>query len=476
MIDFTIVVDWISMSIPFLVLFGFVWAPKSWTPGELVTAASMNTNIRDHLNEAIRVQTVSDTGTEDDFAIDGPFAWLRCTNSAALTITGALLDSGNIDGTKIIIEATDATVTLLHQDAGSVAGNRFITQDEHMLVIIMGQRAQLIYDATTTRWRAAHSTTGDVTSASVGPNLLGNPDFLIWPAGDAAAPAYWAIVGGGDATLARDTGETVHGHFGLELTWVGASTTVAQHIFNTGDFPGATWEGKHFSIVCRAKATTINQARIEINDGVATTVSDFHTGGGDFELLAVTHEISPSATQIRVGMTMAVTGNVIIFDFPTAVEGLIQPDGPRPCPSSTGTLGFLLPGDPVLTGTSLIIYSNPRPFFVNHVQVQALSAVSGTDLVIDVNHWDGAALQSIFGGAKIILAQASSHQRQGKVPDGTYRYRCFAAAFGSARVADGEVSVDIDTAPTGGKNPLVELRGIQYQRPYESLLDFDHVE
>jgi hypothetical protein len=337
-------------------------------------------------------------------------------------------------------------------------------------------RAQLIYDSTASRWRAAHSSSGAIERTFLGPNLLGNPDFLIWPAGDAAVPSYWAIISG-DAAVARDTGETVCGHFALELTWGTSATIVGQQLFTTGDFPGATWEGKHFALVCRVKASTASQARVAINDGVGvSSFSDYHSGGGAFEFLKVTHEIQSSATKLRIDLHMDITGGVVFFDFPTAVAGLIVPNGPRPCPTNKGTLGNTFAGDPVLTGTSLWIYSHPRPFFIDHVQVQCLSAVSATDLVIDVNHWDGSALQSMFGGTKIVLAQASSHQRQGKVPDGTYRYRCFAAAFGSARVADGELSIDIDTAPTGGKNPAVLCRGLVYVRPYESLLDFDHVE
>lgn len=143
-------IDWWWLLLP---LISFVWAPKTWTPGELVSAASLNTNIRDHLNENLRTQATTDTGTEDDFAIDGPFAYLKCNNATALTISGLLIDSGNVDGAKIIIEALNSTVTLKNQDAGSATSNRIITATGGDLLIATPERLLLIYDGTASRWR-----------------------------------------------------------------------------------------------------------------------------------------------------------------------------------------------------------------------------------------------------------------------------------------------------------------------------------
>lgn len=107
-----------------LFLVGFIWAPKTWTPGELVSAASMNTNIRDHLNEMLRTQSTSLTGTQDDLDLDGPFTNLRCANASALVVTGALVDGGNLDGARVIVEAQSSSVTLKHEDSGSTSSNR----------------------------------------------------------------------------------------------------------------------------------------------------------------------------------------------------------------------------------------------------------------------------------------------------------------------------------------------------------------
>lgn len=144
-------IDWWWLLLPVV---AFVWAPKTYTPGELMTAATMNTNLRDHLNEFLRAQATALTGSQNNLALDGPFAYLKCNNASALTITGALIDGGNVDGAKIIIEPHNWTVTLKHQDANSTTSSRIITPNGGDLVIWFNERALLIYDGTAERWRA----------------------------------------------------------------------------------------------------------------------------------------------------------------------------------------------------------------------------------------------------------------------------------------------------------------------------------
>lgn len=149
---------------PFVALLGFVWAPKTWTPGELVSAAAMNTNIRDHLNESLRVQTTALTGTQNNFALEGPFAYLQCTNASALTITGALVDSGNVNGARIFIEAIGKKLTFRHQSTGSTTTNRFITPNGGDFIVSAFERALAIYDGANERWRITRAGTNAIAT------------------------------------------------------------------------------------------------------------------------------------------------------------------------------------------------------------------------------------------------------------------------------------------------------------------------
>ena len=88
-------------------------------------------------------------------ALDGPFTYLKCNNATALTITGALIDSGNIDGARVIVEAVNAEVNLLHQHGGSTTSNRFIGTQATTITLVAYARALMIYDGTTARWRVS---------------------------------------------------------------------------------------------------------------------------------------------------------------------------------------------------------------------------------------------------------------------------------------------------------------------------------
>ncbi len=144
----------------------FIWAPKTWTPGELVSAASMNTNIRDHLNESLRTQATTLTAVQNNFALEGPFAYLQCNNAADLHLTGFLVDGGNVDGARVIIEVLSEKVTLYNQSANSATSNRIITPDAANLVLAAFGRALLIYDGTASRWRVSRMSFSEIWELS----------------------------------------------------------------------------------------------------------------------------------------------------------------------------------------------------------------------------------------------------------------------------------------------------------------------
>jgi hypothetical protein len=89
--------------------------------------------------------------TENDYAgAAGSFARLT-PNAAGTAITGF---AGGVDGRVLtIVNLGNPNVTLLHEDGGSVAGNRIITKGGGAIVIPSDGILSLIYDATAARWR-----------------------------------------------------------------------------------------------------------------------------------------------------------------------------------------------------------------------------------------------------------------------------------------------------------------------------------
>jgi len=77
---------------------------------------------------------------------------IRQGASAATTLTGLLAKAG---GAIVVLEnISTVAITLTNNDAGSTAANRFLTPGAVSLVVPAGGAVVLVYDATSTAWRA----------------------------------------------------------------------------------------------------------------------------------------------------------------------------------------------------------------------------------------------------------------------------------------------------------------------------------
>lgn len=118
------------------------------------SATSLNLTPQPPVPQPWTVITTTSTGTQNDFApgLIGNTI-VRCNNATLLTINGL---SGGYDGQRIMLVSIGAgQVDLAHQAAGSSAANRFInlaTVGNTPLAPGSGS-AELVYDATTARWR-----------------------------------------------------------------------------------------------------------------------------------------------------------------------------------------------------------------------------------------------------------------------------------------------------------------------------------
>jgi len=150
-------------------------------------------------------------------------------------------------------------------------------------------------------------------------NLLEFGHMEDWDAGASAAPTGFVLAGAG-ASVARDSDYEKHGTYSAAVTRSGAETTL--YI----DFPDyADYKGKKMTLACWVRATVADRARIAIDDGVDDSESSYHTGvAGDgtyYQLLTVTRDISPSATQIRCECQVNTGNTTAWFDSLTLVEG-----------------------------------------------------------------------------------------------------------------------------------------------------------
>lgn len=165
----------------------------------------------------------------------------------------------------------------------------------------------VLNDDGTLKTQATLVTAAQVQSALGGRNVAVNGDLDDWSAGGAAAPDSFTLAGAG-ATIAR-TGvamaDTFHfgtgSGFAAKVTRAGTDWTLTQDVIAAASFANyVNVKGQKVSAAVKGKTAIGSLLRLVIDDGVSTTASSYHTGGGAEEHLSVTHTISNSATKVSV--------------------------------------------------------------------------------------------------------------------------------------------------------------------------------
>lgn len=142
------------------------------------------------------------------------------------------------------------------------------------------------------------------------------PDFESWSNGNSVAPDGWTMAGTA-GSVSRETTEIKFGTYGMKII-SGASTTYRAE-YDVKNFD--TYAGRTVKFGCWVKCSTANKARIGVNDGVTTTYSGYHTGGGSFEFLTVTVQISASNTILKLLCEVASATITAYFDSAYAAIG-----------------------------------------------------------------------------------------------------------------------------------------------------------
>ena len=154
-------------------------------------------------------------------------------------------------------------------------------------------------------------------------NLLKNGDFESWSAGTTSAPDGWTLHGTG-ITITRSATKKI-GEYSVEITY-GSVTSYIRH--SIPDYE--RYRSKIITLAVWVKTSTASQVKIQLADNVGNNASDYHSGGGDWELLTVSRTVDTSATTLVCNLILYDTG-VAYFDGAILVEGSICPEfSPKP--------------------------------------------------------------------------------------------------------------------------------------------------
>lgn len=131
--------------------------PRTYTAGELVTAAILNGDVRDNLsslrNSLFDTAVSTVTGTQNDYALAAEgVSVLRWNGASPVTFSGF---TNGIAGRSVIVINITASQSLkvTHDDGNSTIGNRVICTSTAGQIIGPNGSLLLWYDGTSSRWR-----------------------------------------------------------------------------------------------------------------------------------------------------------------------------------------------------------------------------------------------------------------------------------------------------------------------------------
>lgn len=401
--------------------------------------------------------------------------WPAITDDTGAKTDGTLLDETLFAAIKAAIEAA-------YESTGNPTVSAADIIDE--VVAARGSLGALdtrldvaINEDGTLKAIAGQASTTQLAELAGATNWVLNDDFLIWAGGDAAAPSSWALSGAG-ATIARtgtglgDTATKV-GPFSAKVTRAAADAKLSQYLLNATSFADAAiLQSKSFTVGAWVKTGTASHARLSVADGVGTTESSYHTGGGGWEFLTLQHTLDASASYLQVRFEVnSSSGDAYVSGF-TALPGSIGLDDWIPTQKTYGMLiwkvvGTLTIGD----GKDYSILA--RPGIIKDVALFVGTTPSGASIDVQLARYNGATYDDIFSTKPSIAAGAYVGAEQ---PDGTYEYRCLAGG-GDNVIADTLLRFDIDQVGAGaaGADLFAHVRILQYSTPQENLRAFNDI-
>lgn len=157
------------------------------------------------------------------------------------------------------------------------------------------------------------------------PILNQNRYFEKWNSYDSSGilkPDSWTLAGSG-ATMARSTTANRRGTSTVAITRAGTDCTLLNTVgLLENGVTGDSLRGKTVYAVGVCQSAVASQMRLRVTDGVDTTNSSYHTGGGTLEELTVTHTVNAAATTLQVGFSVE-TSNTVCY----AEEGYAYENG-----------------------------------------------------------------------------------------------------------------------------------------------------
>ena len=323
-------------------------------------------------------------------------------------------------------------------------------------------------------------TTTVLADALAGVNLLANSSFIMWPDGDASAPAYWVLSGTGAAVARTGTGladtNRLIGNYSALVTYGSTAARLQQTVLDAGVWAANDhYEGEDVSLSVWVRSGTVSQVRAYVYTGTAGyEYSSYHTGNSTWQRLEVVETILATATELSFGVEIAGTGNFHIAG-PTALLSGTASDRYVPSRAVRGSIVWNFVGTPT-TGDGQRFFIPSRDLMLTDVQMYANTGPTGGPFTIDIERGDGTTWVSVF--AVVPSIDDTKEMAWQEVDTATYARKFVEPAFldngddGAAGVANSILRLNVD-AVNAAADIIVILRGWQYVRPLEAELAYN---
>lgn len=339
-------------------------------------------------------------------------------------------------------------------------------------------------------------------------NLLANDSFLMWPAGDAAAPAYWSLSGAGaaiarcgpgqaDTTILKnaETAGSNQAHWAAKLTFGAAAAVLSQRVlaaaavnqldamvyrFRPVDAAGnplpqygQTGADSNINtyLIGHVKTDATNRARLRISDGGTTFDSPYHPSGEWATLIAAgQRSINPviGYGPLDVQCRVEIAGSAYFQCLSLIATPLELPPMYVPGRYHYRTLKYYA-NNPA-TGV-LDYFPFSRPAYILGAQMQCLTAGTVTAPTIDLLTPIAGVYSSLFTTLPTIATGQLVGAAQACDPAAAnYRRKTIMPALAASATQVDNTSLRLDYVDDGGntlRDLMVTIHYLEQDLPYD---------
>lgn len=330
-------------------------------------------------------------------------------------------------------------------------------------------------------------------------NALANDTFMMWPAGDAAAPAYWTLSGAGAAIARCGVGQadTVvvgnQDHFSAKLTYGSAPAVLTQDVWkaatwsrlfgafnnrylpvdsNNQGIPGYSIDEQTIFAyaIGHVSASAADKARIAIYDGGDRVYSEYHPGtpGPPVFQTLIAGPMNPGSSQLSFECRMEQSGSAYFQCVGLIYTPLELPPMWIPAPVRYKTLTFYAnnPAPGVLA-----YYTLARPAHILGAQMQCLTAGTVTAPTIDLLTPIAGVYSSLFTTLPTIATGQLVGAAQACDPAAAnYRRLTIVPALAASATQLDNTSLQLAYTDDGGgtlRDLMVTIHYLEYDRPFD---------